>query len=140
MIKILLITLFFQGAYLPDYNLYYGINEKKYDLVDLDNAYYLEFGIDLYFLNRFFLKGSINSFFHKNKSKLSFYPDCDSYKIAAGIRYKGFEIGIEHFCFHPLFPFSTNSREWNEAEINNNTLLEGWYDKFYFNFELKGEF
>jgi len=140
MIKILLITLFFQGAYLPDYNLYYGINEKEYDLLELDNAYYLELGVDLYFIDLFFIKGSINNLFHAHKTKLIFYPDCDRYRIATGIRYKGFEIGFEHFCFHPIFPYSTNNHEYNEAEINNNALLEGAYNKFYFNFEVKGEF
>lgn len=130
MINILLITLFFQGAYLPDYNLYYGINENEYEKLELDSAYYIEFGIDLLFYDLVFIHGSINNLFHAKKNELSFYPDCDKYRVAAGIRYNYIEIGFEHFCFHPIFPYSGNDRE------NNNVILEGGYDKFYINFEI----
>lgn len=133
MIKLLMITLFFQGAYLPDYNLYYGINENEYEKLELDSAYYIQFGIDLYFYNLFFINGSINNLFHAKKNELRFYPDCDQYRIALGVRYKYIEIGYEHFCFHPIFPFSSNGQE------ENNAILEGGYDKYYINFEIKGE-
>lgn len=134
MTKLILITLFFQGAYLPNYNLYYGINENEYEKLELDSAYYIEFGIDLYFYNLFFINGSINNLFHARKDELEFYPDCDKYQIAAGIRYKFIEIGYEHLCFHPIFPLSSNGRK-----LINNTILEGGYDKYYINFELTGK-
>lgn len=130
---ILITTLFFQVAYLPEWNINYGINEYEYENLQLNHAYQIEFKLDFYIKNIFFLKGSIKNIFHKEKNKLSFYPDCDEYTIACGIRYKKFEIGYEHMCFHPIFPYSANNQEVN------NALLEGNYNKLYLNFELQTE-
>lgn len=130
---ILIMTLFFQAIYLPDWNISYGINEYEYKNLNLNRAYEIKFGFDFYVKNLFFLKGSIKNIFHEKKDELSFYPDCDYYRIACGIRYKYFEIGYENFCFHPIFPYSANDRK------ENNALLEGSYNKYYLEIKLQSE-
>jgi len=138
MLNILLLTLFFQGSYMPNWNINYGINEYEYEHLDLTKAYQIELGIDLYFLKSFFIKGSIKNIFHSKKGELWYYPDCDQYRIACGIRYKELEIGYEHLCFHPIFPYTSNNRQ--EEKGINNALLEGSYDKLYVKFQLQAEF
>ena len=133
MFNILIFTLIFNISYLPDYGIDYGINNYQVEKVDLDNTFQAKFEIDLYFFNLFFLHGSIQNNFNSVKNKLEFYPDCDQYRFSTGLRYKQIEIGYEHLCFHPIFPYSANGRQ------KNNALLEGSYDKFYFNLELQGK-
>jgi len=139
MLEVLMFTLFFEMAYLPDFNVYYGINEKERDILELDRAYQAEAGIDLTILDYLFVKGSMKVLFHKKKNEIWYYPDCDTWMIGAGFRYSGFEAGIEHMCFHPVFPYSSNGGEWNEALINNIAILEGGYTRLYLRLELEGE-
>lgn len=122
-----------------------NIHRKWYDRsiidkLDLDNAYFIETGIDLQFHDNFFIKGSIKNLFHKEKNKLSFYPDHDQYRISVGIRWDFLELGYEHICFHPIFPYSTNGKEWKEQAIINTMIIEGFYNRIYINIELKGKF
>ena len=140
MLEILFITLFFETAYLPDFNIYYGINEKERDILELDNAFVAEAGIDILIKDRFFIKGSMKVLSHRKKNELAFYPDCEFWKIAAGIRHGPLEIGWEHECYHPDFPYSSNSREWEGKALINQAILEGGYDRIYARFELKGIF
>lgn len=133
MLNILVFTLVFNFSYLPDWNINYGINDYQNEHLNLDSAFQIQFEIDLYFFDIFFLHGSINSIFQKCKDELYFYPDCDQYRFSTGLRYKQIELGYEHLCFHPIFPYGANGRQ------KNNALLEGSYDKFYFNLELKGK-
>lgn len=129
----LITSLSFQIGYLPNWNINYGINDYEIKELKLNYAYEIEFKLDLYFINIFFIKGSIKNIFHEKKYKLSFSPDCDHYLIACGIRYKYFEIGYEHLCFHPIFPFSANNRE------RNNALYEGSYHKYYLEIKLQSK-
>lgn len=131
MFHILILSLFFNFSYLPDWDIYYGINDTEIKKLELYHAYQVEFEVDFYFVNLFFIKGSINNIFHKVKNQLSFFPDCDQYRFGCGIRIKKLEIGYEHLCFHPIFPFGT--------ELKNISLVEGGYNKIYieFNTQLK---
>lgn len=140
MIEILFITLFLETAYMPNYNIYYGINEMERDLLELDNAYTTEAGIDLLFKDRFFIKGSMRVLFHRKKGELGFYPDCDFYKVALGVRYGPVEVGFEHMCFHPIFPHSNTGTTWHGKPLINQALLEGGFDRIYAKAILKGGF
>jgi len=136
MLNLLIITFILECSYFPSYNVYYGVNQKEYEKVDMENAYDINFSIDICYKNLLFINGGINCFFHKKKKKLDFFPDCDMYRIAAGIRYEFMEIGYEHFCYHPVFPFSSG-RDWNDEPLINTTILEGGYDKLYLKIEVE---
>jgi hypothetical protein len=81
-------------------------------------------------IGHIFVKGSIRNVFLPFNQGNGFVPQQDVYQLGAGIRYKLFEIGWVHTCYHPVVPYM----EYYGFIVKPGT--EGGSDDFYVRFNI----
>jgi hypothetical protein len=67
-------------------------------------SYYADMKFELKTLDVFYVSGGMTAYEWEIKDKAAFYPFRMDYELGMGIKYKKFEMGIAHGCFHPIAP------------------------------------
>ena len=97
-----------------------SLGTMQYDLV-IPNSEFLTpkntvtttLGIEALFAEHFFISGSVETWEQMDSTSIYFYPMESLYKINAGLRWNGLEIGFKHECDHPV--------------VSNSILLKGFF-------------
>jgi hypothetical protein len=83
---------------------------------------YLSFDFEFEAYDIFFIGGKINTIFFQKNIK-NYVPVEMEFLFKTGVRWRGFEIGFNHFCQHPVTTFNSHKRI--------NVTGEGGYEKLY---------
>lgn len=97
--SILIFIFVFQLGFMPDNSF---ILNDNYTRINMENSFHAEFGIELLLLDHIFINAKMENYFRHKEGQLSFSPYSDVYNFGAGLRFDNFEIGIKHFCVHPV--------------------------------------
>lgn len=95
--NILVFLFIFKLGFLPD-NAFVHDNNR----ITFNDSFHAEFGIELLILNHIFINAQMENYFKLKIGELSFSPYRDIYNISLGLRFDNFEIGVKHFCVHPV--------------------------------------
>jgi len=96
---------------------------KPFEYYD-EPIFYTQLDCELLFFNHVFIGGGIRTYIVPSGSYFNYSPNTIVYDFKAGLRFKYFEAGINHRCFHPTFPYLP----FYQQRI---TGLEGAYDEVY---------
>lgn len=115
-----LIFLFvFEVGFLPhgDFIMY-----EELELVPVQYSLYTDLQAEVVISNLLFIGGGVRTgmWYHDG---YTFFPHRTSYNFQMGIRRGMVEVGIRHYCFHPVTPFF--------ALLDYGALWEGAYEEIY---------
>ena len=82
----------------------YNPSPNKICNVYTNQVFYTGFRSELDITKYIFINGELISYELGTKTAFNFYPIRIDFKIGGGLRYKWFEIGVNHSCYHPLAP------------------------------------
>lgn len=100
-----------------------------------DNYYYALFEVNATIGDHAYIKGSLMNIFGKDLLNYGFIPYSDTYTIEAGARFKGFVIGINHACYHPIIVYAPIQ----SLRYSLFQQLEGYTSTVFLRFEIGGK-
>ncbi len=114
-------------AYLPLNTLFQWENSTNLILKANENPllFYIDLNAEVVLFDTFFIGGNMRNDFYNKSDSLYFSPQTMRFKFFTGLRFKKiFEIGFNHFCFHPVIPYFG-------LHANPIVKWEGAYEEIY---------
>ena len=84
----------------------YDLSEANQKILNINTTYYADYEAKLSISKYFYIAGGMTAYM-LNETATAFYPFRVDFQAGAGARYKAFEIGIAHGCYHPICPDET---------------------------------
>jgi hypothetical protein len=129
MIKILLLLFELNYAFTFGYVVFDDI--LIYEIPEENKIYFTEYEIEILFLQRLFLKNSLQVNMYEETFLRVYYPYQIRFDIIAGIFFDFFEFGFHHYCIHPIVTFRKN------RDSHPKIFYEGGREEIYIKFSNK---
>lgn len=124
----LLFMFMFEIGFLPQGDLVMYESETLDRIYPVTMNYYTDLEAEIQLFNLLFVGGGVKTvmFGHKSDTLFgySFFPYGAQYRVNAGLRFRGVEVGFRHYCIHPVMP-------WVGLVKDYEPVWEGWYEEAY---------
>lgn len=124
----LLFMFMLEVGFLPQGDLVMYNSETIAEVYPVQWLGYTDLGMEIQLGNILFVGGGVKTMLFAHPSdvlNVGFFPYGAQYRVNAGIRFRGVEVGFRHYCIHPVMP-------WVGIVKDYEPTWEGWYEEVYF--------
>ena len=105
----------------------FAMYEPPIEVVD-QVVFYMDMEIEAVFVDHIYLGGGAKMHAWKKDEGIEFWPSDVFYRAFAGVRFGIFDVGVRHYCRHPVVPWLTSfdyKPKWEAAQTEIFIRAEG---------------